>query len=144
MGTLPWPGPRRSIEALAVRHGRGTVVTACVDLLDGRPVDGHLLVGLGGPPAEWALDGSAPGPDYWTRVWALRGLLWLWDDRATEALVRAHRYDAWRVREMAAKVVARHEVEAALPSVLALRTDQVLRVRVAAGRAVVRLTSGHR
>lgn len=144
MGSLPWPGPRRSVEALAVRHGRATVITACLDLLAGREVDGHLVVGLGGPPARWALDGGAPGPDYWLRVWALRGLLWLWDDRATGAVIEAHTDDSWRVREMAAKVVARHRIDAALPSVLSLRSDGVLRVRRAAERAVVRLTTSRR
>jgi hypothetical protein len=49
--------------------------------------------------------------------------------------------EAWRVREMAAKVVARHLVDPALPSVLELNEDPVARVRVAAHRAVVRLTS---
>lgn len=141
MGSSTWPGPRRSVEALAASHGRSTVVAACLDLLAGRVVDGQIIVGLGGPPARWAVDGGAPGPDYWLRVWALRGLLWLWDESATEAVVGAHADAAWRVREMAAKVVARHQVDAALTSALSLRADPVLRVRRAAERAVVELTA---
>lgn len=52
----------------------------------------------------------------------------------------ALRDEAWRVREMAAKVVARHLVGGLLADVLPLRDDPVPRVRVAAARAVVRIT----
>ena len=48
---------------------------------------------------------------------------------------------AWRVREMAAKVVAAHRVGQALDAVAAIRDDPVPRVRVAAERAVVLLTA---
>jgi HEAT repeat protein len=116
-------------------------VSGCLDLLAGREVDGNLVVGLGGPPARWAVDGGEAGPDYWLRVWALRGLLWLWDDAAAEPVVASLADEAWRVREMAAKVAARHRVEAALPSLSSLQHDDgVARVRQAAERAVIRLT----
>lgn len=141
MASVPWAGPHRSVEALAARHGREAVVGGCLDLLAGREVDAWLVLGLGGPPARWAVDGGAPGPDYWLRVWALRGLLWLWDDVATQAVVTSLKDEAWRVREMGAKVVARHLVDPALPSVVALQQDRVGRVRQAAERAVIRLTS---
>jgi hypothetical protein len=49
--------------------------------------------------------------------------------------------EAWRVREMAAKVVARHRVGDAFAAVSRLRSDQVPRVRAAAERAVVTLTA---
>lgn len=73
MASPPWPGPRRSVESLSARHGRDAVVAACIDLLSGREVDGHIVYALGGPPARWAVDGAESGPDYWLRVWALRG-----------------------------------------------------------------------
>jgi hypothetical protein len=47
----------------------------------------------------------------------------------------------WRVREMAAKVVARHLVGDALPTVTVLRDDPTPRVRAAAHRAVLALTA---
>ena len=141
MASVPWIGPRRSVDELAARHGREAIVVGCLDLLAGSDVDGQLVFGLGGPPARWAVDGGPPGPDYWLRVWALRGLLWLWDDVATAAVVTSLGDEAWRVREMGAKVVARHLLDPALPSVLALRQDPVARVRQAADRAVVRLTT---
>jgi HEAT repeat protein len=139
-----WPGPRRSVEALAASRGRDAVVAGCLDLLAGREVDGSLIHGLGGPPARWAVHGGASGPDYWLRVWALRGLLWLWDDSATVAVVQSTTDASWRVREMAAKVVARHLVDDALPAVAELQQDRVARVRHAAERAVVRLTDAGR
>ena len=139
--TSDWPGPRRSVEALVGRLGEREFVRACVDLLAGREVEPSTIHALGGPPARWAVDGSASGPDYWLRVWALRGLLWHWDEAATAATVQALDDGSWRVREMAAKVVARHRVDEALDQVLRLRQDDpVPRVRSAAGRAVERIT----
>ena len=79
---------------------------------------------------------------YWPRVWAARGLLHAWDDRATAVIIQATTDHAWRVREMAGKVVARHRVGDALDAVAALRDDPVPRVRAAAQRAVVMLTAG--
>jgi len=105
-------------------------------------VDDALLLALAGPAAQSVLDGQAGGKTgYWPRVWAARGLLHAWDDRATTAIVQATTDDAWRVREMAAKVIARHRVGAALTAVAELRNDPVRRVRAAAERAVVLLTA---
>lgn len=95
---------------------------------------------LGGPPARCAVDGGEPGPDYWLRVWALRGLLWLWHDQAQPAVLHAFSDDAWRVREIATKVAARHRVDEALEGLLVLTKDPVERVRAGAGRAVEALT----
>lgn len=136
---MTWPGPRRSVEDLVKRLGPDRFLGACLDLLAGRDVEGDVVHALGGPPARWALDGGESGPSYWLRVWALRGLLWHWDPRATSAVVTALSDESWRVREMAAKVVARHLVGAALQAVAALREDPVPRVRSAADRALMRL-----
>jgi HEAT repeat protein len=140
VGRVPWEGPRRSVEALARRRSREAVVRSCLDLLAGREVDGEVVAALGGPPARWAEDGGVSGPDYWLRVWALRGLRWLWDDAASPSVRCALADPAWRVREMAAKVCARHRVADALEALLDLRDDRSARVRDAASRAVVRLT----
>jgi hypothetical protein len=109
--------------------------------LDGRSDDDELVLALGGEHARYVLDGAEGGRDgLWPRVWAARGLLHVWDDLATEALIRSAGDEAWRVREMVAKVVARHHIDPALEAVLALRDDSVPRVRAAAERAVQRLT----
>jgi hypothetical protein len=134
--------PRQSIEAECARRGKDGVVAGCVGLLAGRECDAALVTALGGPGARVVLDGG-PGSVswYWVRVWAARGLLWAWDDAALPAIVAALADDAWRVREMAAKVVARHLLGDALPAVAGLRDDPVARVRAAASRAVITLTS---
>jgi hypothetical protein len=135
--------PRQSIAAECQRRGQAAVVSGCIDLLQGHPgVDDALLLALAGPAAEGVLDGQAGGKaGYWPRVWAARGLLHAWDDRASAAIIQATTDDAWRVREMAAKVIARHRVGNAFTAVAGLRSDPVHRVRAAAERAVVLLTA---
>jgi hypothetical protein len=135
--------PRESIEAECQRRGKPALVSACVDLLEGRhDVDDALLLALAGPAAETVLSGrEGGGAGYWPRVWAARGLLHAWDHRATAAIIQATTDDAWRVREMAAKVIARHRVADAFTAVAGLRDDHVPRVRAAAERAVVILTA---
>jgi HEAT repeat protein len=139
--TSPAWTPRQGVASVCIRRGAAEVVTGCVELIEGREVDGELVFALGGPPARWAVTGGESGPDYWLRVWAARGLLYVWDDSAAPAVIDALGDEAWRVREMAAKVVARHRVGDALPVVAALADDPVARVRAAAERAVVRLTA---
>jgi hypothetical protein len=117
------------------------VVAACIDLLAGGDADGRIVTLLGGPQAMEVIHGEhRTDQSYWLRVWAARGLLWAWDDAALDAVCRAMSDDAWRVREMCCKVVARNRVEDALPAVAELQTDPVERVRRAAARAVVMLT----
>lgn len=135
--------PRKSVEQECARRGKDEVVAGCVELLSGGDGDAELILALGGPPARWVVTGEPPGPPYWLRVWALRGLLWAWDDVAFQSVEAALNDDAWRVREMALKVVARHRLEDALATVVDLGEDPVARVRAAASRAVMRLsTSG--
>jgi HEAT repeat protein len=100
------------------------------------------MLALGGPAAEGVLIGREGGRGgYWPRVWAARGLLHVWDDMATPAIIKATADESWRVREMAAKVIARHGVGDALDSVVRLRDDPVARVRAAALGAVEVLTA---
>jgi hypothetical protein len=142
------PSPQERIEAECARRGRTAVIDGCVALLRGGAADHRLIVALGGPHAEVIL-GDGPRDDqlYWLRVWAARGLLWVWDatatgaDVATETIMAALTDEAWRVREMAGKVVARHAVGDALPIVADLRDDPVPRVRAVALRAVAVLTA---
>jgi hypothetical protein len=134
--------PRQSVEQECARRGKDAVVAGCVDLLAGGEADAELVLALGGPPARWVVTDEPPGPSYWIRVWAARGLLWAWDDAALPALEAALRDEAWRVREMALKVVARHRLEDALETAAELQDDPVARVRAAARRALVRLTTG--
>ena len=132
--------PRASIEAECTRRGRGVVVRGCIDILEGRRIDSDLLRALAGPASATVLAGREGGPEgYWPRVWAARGLLHVWADEAAPAIVVAATDAAWRVREMAAKVVARHLVDEGLAAMAALLDDPVPRVRAAAARALERL-----
>ena len=136
--------PRQRVTAECAHRGKPAVVTGCIDLLQGRydVVDDALMLALGGPHAEPVLNGAEGGKHgYWLRVWAARGLLHEWEDTAAPAIITATADPAWRVREMAAKVIARHLVGEAFTAVTALRGDDVPRVRAAADRAVVVLTS---
>ena len=136
--------PRDRIIAECARRGKDALVAGCVALLEGRyqDVDDGLIVALGGEHGQNVLNGSEGGkPGYWPRVWAARGLLHAWDDAATDAIITATADDAWRVREMAGKVIARHRVAAAFEAVAALRADKIQRVRSSAERAVVTLTA---
>ena len=118
------------------------MVAGCTRLLVGAVADDELVMALGGPHARRVLD---LGPDrdqrYWLRVWAARGLLWVWDDNGLEAVRHALGDPAWRVREMATKVVVRHLLGDLLIAVAELRADPVPRVRAVADRAVAVLTN---
>jgi hypothetical protein len=135
--------PKQSVRLECTRRGRDRVVDGCVALLAGRDVDDNLIIALGGPAAMIVLhDGPRQRNQYWRRVWAARGLLHVWDERASDAIVAATADEHWRVREMAAKVIASHAVDAGLEAVARLRSDPVPRVRAAAQRATVLLTAG--
>jgi len=129
--------PKQSIELECDRRGRHVVVEDCVAIVSGRHVDSDFLRVIGGPSAESVLQGRDGGVDgYWPRVWAARGLLHVWDDVATDAIIDATAHEAWRVREMAAKVIARHRVWPAVDVVVKLPDDENARVRTAANRAI--------
>jgi len=104
-------------------------------------VDPDLLIALAGPGATKYFDGRPHDDVYWWRVWGARGLLWTWDASATDDVRVALTDDAWRVREMALKVVARHQLGDLVDDAAARREDPVPRVRAAADRAIAVLTA---
>jgi hypothetical protein len=146
-GTMPsgsgWElTPQQSVQRECARRGRDRVVDGCIALLASQEVDDTLIIALGGPAAQIVLhDGPRQRNQYWRRVWAARGLLHAWDARAQDAIITATTDEHWRVREMAAKVIAAHTVDAGLEAVAELRGDPVPRVRAAAERATVLLTA---
>jgi hypothetical protein len=128
--------PKQSILLECDRRGRMGVIRDCVRILHGHSVDGHVLRVLGGPAAEAVLEGRDGGVEgYWPQVWAARGLLHVWDDVGTDAVIAATTHSAWRVREMSAKVIARHHVSDAIDAVVVLLDDENARVRAAASTA---------
>ena len=111
MADVPALTPQERITAECARRGKAALVAGCVALLHGRhdEVDDDLVLTLGGEPAGYVLSGGEGGKEgYWPRVWGARGLLHAWDDAATDAIIHATTDEAWRVREMAGKVIARH------------------------------------
>jgi hypothetical protein len=129
------PGER--VRAACRRWGERDVVQRCVFLLSGRRAEEEpeLLPYLGGPHAVAMATRGLPYV-YWPRVWAARALTYAWDPLANPAVTRAIGDDSWRVREMAAKVVALREIGAAAEPLLGLLDDPIPRVRAAAARAV--------
>jgi hypothetical protein len=128
--------PKQSIEFECARRSRQLVIEDCASIILGRRADDEFLRVIGGPSAETVLEGRAGGLDgYWPRVWAARGLLHVWDDTATDAIIAAATHEAWRVREMAARVIARRHVGPAIDAVVTLLDDDNARVRTAASRA---------
>lgn len=136
--------PRESIEQECSRRGKDAVVAGCMELLRGGDADAELILALGGSPARWVVSGEAPAPPYWLRVGATRGLLWAWDDVALKSVEVALNDEAWRVREMALKVVARHRLDDMLSTVVDLQEDPSASgciARVDADLRVGRMTS---
>jgi hypothetical protein len=128
--------PKASIEADCQRRSRTAVIHDCISLLNSESVDPDFVRVLGGPPAETVLAGGDGGLDgYWPRVWAARGLLHVWDDIATAAIISATSHERWRVREMSAKVIAAHHVRPAIDAIVELMDDENARVRAVARRA---------
>ena len=137
--------PAARVRALAARIGGSTVASWCAGLLAGDIAHDDPAC----PPLAWLGGATAPAVaarldggelDYWPRVWGARGLLHVWpdvpDQAVTAAVVGGLRDPSWRVREMAAKVVASHEVGEAADALLPCASDPVPRVRAAAVRAL--------
>ncbi len=128
------------ITDLADRLGREDFAAECVALLEGADREDHLatlpwLTGHdwsdGRPvrdPSSWA--------DHWVRTWGARGLLHVWHDLATGAVVTGLADDHWRPAEMCLKVVAAHDVAGAGDGAAALADHDLPRVRAAAVRAL--------
>lgn len=132
--------PRLRIESACNRLGTDEVIRRCESLFTHGASDPDFLLILGGAPARRFLgDAVSSDQDYWLRVWALRGLLWAGSPENQHVIEDALRDEHWRVREMACKVVARHELGDHLDVVADLESDTTARVRTAATTAARRL-----
>jgi HEAT repeat protein len=130
------PSVRDAVRALAALEGEGAVVDVCTELVGGaRPETWpRVAVGLSG------FDGTVEGlraagfRDYWWRTWGARGLLYVWADRAGEAVVRGLDDPHWRPAEMCLKVAAQRQLSEASDSAVRLAGHEPARVRAAALR----------
>jgi hypothetical protein len=96
-----------------------------------------FLAGRAGP--RWVELGFGT-QGYFVRTWALRAMLYAWDESASTTVIDALEDEHWRPREMALKVVAKRLVDGDVDAVARLRADPVPRVQAAARRALERLS----
>lgn len=128
------------IDELAARLGVPAFTSVCTDLLAGAPRERYVdelrsLTGHGWRPGDATFDPTSWG-DHWVRSWGARGLLHVWQDSATSAVVAGLADEHWRPAEMCLKVVARHEVAGAGDGSAVLVEHALPRVRVQALRAL--------
>ena len=136
--------PRMRVAAACERLGTEDVIDRCLNLLAGGEASPEFLITLGGTPARRLLaEGLPASQEYWLRVWAARGLLWAGPGSDVARLRVGLRDEAWRVREMTCKVIARHRVDELLEGVERLETDSNSRVQEAAKRAARRIMSDY-
>lgn len=142
VGTIGGVTPAERVRAACARLGTDAVVRWCVRTLTGGPWEGEVLDAIGGTAAhdpEWM---AKPVNHYWPRVWAARALLYTWLPYAAPAVVGALSDEAWRVREMAAKVARLRELGEAADLLSTLVDDGTARVRIAAIRALALVGEG--
>jgi hypothetical protein len=132
--------PRESVEVACRDRGTINVVNACIGLLNGEGLTPEWGTILGGPASHTVVNGGEGGPlGYWSRTWALRGLLYAWDSSAEVPVIASLTDEAWRVREMAARVINRRRIGEALSALALVQNDPIARVRSAAQRALITL-----
>lgn len=128
------------IADLAARLGVPRFVALCTDLMAGAERELYVeelrsLTGHDWQPGDDVFDREV-WHDYWVRTWGARGLLHVWDDAATDAVVRGLADEHWRPAEMCLKIAARHEVAGTGDGAAALATHRLSRVRAQAMRAL--------
>jgi hypothetical protein len=128
----------KRLAAAVAEQGEPKVVLRAVSLIAGNNEGDDFLLVVGGEHARGILDGAPVL--YWPELWGTRALLYVWDDSATVAVTAALKNQAWRVREMAARVAALRGL-AVVDDLLGMLGDETPRVRAAACRALGALGS---
>ncbi|MDJ0350895.1 HEAT repeat domain-containing protein [Cryobacterium sp. PH29-G1] len=121
------------IRAAVAHYGESVVVDNAVALLRAKNAGKDFLLYAGGRHALGILEG-APAL-YWPELWGARALLHVWGESAAPYIVVGLTNQAWRVREMCAKVVLLRGLQVA-PKLVRLTTDENPRVRSAALHAL--------
>jgi HEAT repeat protein len=128
------------VAELVAHRGEQSVVTVCLDLLEGGSREDHAdelryLTGLSFEPGSTTLDPSRWKP-YWTRAWGARGLLHVWDERACAAVVAGLDDEHWRPAENCLKVATRRRLGEAGPGAVRLLGHELARERAQALRTL--------
>lgn len=122
------------IQAAVAHYGEHAVIENAVRLLRGKNAGKDFLLYAGGRHALGILEG-APAL-YWPELWGARVFLYVWDEAAAAPyVVVGLSNQAWRVREMCARVVQLRNLQVA-PKLVELCADEVPRVRAAGLRAL--------
>ena len=121
------------IHAAVEHYGEQTVIDNSIALLRAKNAGKDFLLYAGGRHALGILEG-APAL-YWPELWGARALLYVWGEAAAPYVVVGLTNQAWRVREMCARVIMLRELQVA-PKLVLLTTDEVPRVRAAALHAL--------
>ncbi len=128
------------IADLAAQVGVPRFVAVCTDQMAGADREEYVdelrsLTGHDWHPGDGVFDRES-WQDYWVRTWGARGLLHVWDDSATDAVVRGLADEHWRPAEMCLKVATKHEVAGTGDGAAALADHELPRVRAQAMRAL--------
>lgn len=123
----------KRLAAAVELYGESAVVRRSISLLAGNNEGEEFLLFVGGEHARGILDGAPVL--YWPELWGTRALLYVWDESAAAAAAAAIGNQAWRVREMGARVAAARELPLS-GAVAGLLTDEVARVRASAARSL--------
>ncbi|MEQ1737849.1 MAG: HEAT repeat domain-containing protein [Rhodoglobus sp.] len=118
------------IAAMVAQHGEAKVANRAVSLIAGNNEGEEFLIAVGGEHAQGILDGAPVL--YWPELWGTRALLYVWDDSAVAGVTAALHNQAWRVREMAARVAAARVLDVA-PVLTGLLSDETARALGAIG-----------
>jgi len=134
--------PSMLVGLAAARWGQRGLMDRCVRLYremdwGDEPELMSFVAGAAGP--RWVELGFGT-QSYFVRTWALRAMLYAWDDSASATVIDALEDEHWRPREMALKVVAKRRVDGDIDAVARLQDDPVPRVQAAARRALDRLS----
>lgn len=128
------------IHELAARLGVHRFVAVCTSLMGGAEREGYVeelrsLTGHAWRPGDRMFDRET-WHDYWVRTWGARGLLHVWDNSASAAVVAGLADKHWRPAEMCLKVAAKHNVTGTGDGTAALASHKMSRVRAQAMRAL--------
>ena len=134
--------PARRMHDVAAFYGNAAFARRCIPIARGELTDHEAIIWLGGLPGQLFLADPRPDQAYWPRVWAVRALRYVWDDRSAGAVLEALRDPHWRVREMAVKICLRRDLGQANDLVAGLAQDETPRVRAAAAWALGEIGEG--
>lgn len=142
---LPLDAHPRVLIGLAVqRWGERGLMDRCVRLYREMSwgAEPELMSYLAGRKGTKWVELGFGVQSYFVRTWALRAMLYGWDESASPTVIKALDDEHWRPREMALKVIARRLTAGDVAAVERLSEDPVPRVRVAALRALTQLRAG--